>query len=461
MFSKIQGSEGYGQRDPACALTEEESALIDLSLIKEDKLVNKQIKLMVGFGALLGFCGSDEHTYMMFHQIGSGFFPADHPLFPGTEWWGLTCFLQDKANHLSSSNDFVRQEQDALGKFPVLSDGIHGDVKNDFGGAIKRYVESFPVPERKGCFYRKVNRSGTGFTKKQVVGKESVTIMIRQGLKMFGIKHWEIICPHALRGHFASILANNPSVNLAESLKACRHKSAKTNEKYQQTGTKSECNKILALMPTISTASTSAGVTNNKSSPEPKQPTITITEPTPTKPPAAVEVVHEEPTDTYVQMTQTMQNIPIPDESPSTYVAPSTSSRMPSPEFASSSTSPGFASSSSATSISNTQVQINGLYQDIARVEELRRRNANITIQNMRSQMSQRERDVRELRRTVQSLEHQLRLTSLPYANDFEETESLINQSIAHDMEEAQRERRRRSYDEYARRYHKKTRRSW
>ena len=75
--------------------------------------------------------------------------------------------------------------------------------------------------------------------------------------------------------------------------------------------------------------------------------------------------------------------------------------------------------------------------------------------------MSQCERDVRELHRTVQSLEHQLRLTSLPYANDFEETESLINQSIAHDMEEAQRERRRRSYDEYARRYHKKPRRSW
>ena len=165
---------------------------------------------------------------------------------------------------------------------------------------------------------------------------------------------------------------------------------------------------------------------------EPKQPTIT--EPTPTKP-LAVEV-ETEPRDTYIQMTQTMQEIPIPDDSPSIYVAPSTSSRMPSPEFASSSTSPDIALSSSATSISNTQVQINSLYQDIARVEELHNRNANITIQNMRNQMSQHERDVRELHRTVQTVENQLRLSSLPYANDFEESESLINQSIAHDMEE-------------------------
>ena len=80
LFSKTQGSKGYSQRNPACALMEEESAFIDLSMIKEEKLVIKQIKLMVGFGALLVFCWSDEHTYMMFHKIGSVFFSCRPPI---------------------------------------------------------------------------------------------------------------------------------------------------------------------------------------------------------------------------------------------------------------------------------------------------------------------------------------------------------------------------------------------
>ena len=64
---------------------------------------------------------------------------------------------------LNSKNDFVHQMSEALGRFPVLSDGIKGDVSNDFGGSMKRYVECFPLHQCKDCFYRRVNRKGTGF----------------------------------------------------------------------------------------------------------------------------------------------------------------------------------------------------------------------------------------------------------------------------------------------------------
>ena len=46
----------------------------------------------------------------------------------------------------------------------------------------------------------------------------------------------------------------------------------------------------------------------------------------------------------------------------------------------------------------HTQVQIDGLHQDIARLEATRRRNANVTIQNMRRSMSEREHEVVMLR---------------------------------------------------------------
>ena len=230
---------------------------IDLSKIPESSLYYKQIRLMIFFGALLGFRGSDEHTYLDFHQICCGFFPSNHPLYPDFEWWGLNAFLNDKTNHLSSKNDFVREEKDALGKFPVLSDGENGNVQYDFGGSIKRYYESVPEPMRVGRFYKAIDKSGTAFCAKKVIGKDSVTEMVREGFRMCGLERWEVIRPHALRGFFASILANNENVNLAECMAACRHKSAKTNARYIQTGNKTECNKLLALLPgTAPTATT-------------------------------------------------------------------------------------------------------------------------------------------------------------------------------------------------------------
>ena len=55
-------------------------------------------------------------------EIGHGFFPNNHPLYPGKEWWGLSFIKKDKKAKLSLGNVHVRECQKDFGKFPVLSD---------------------------------------------------------------------------------------------------------------------------------------------------------------------------------------------------------------------------------------------------------------------------------------------------------------------------------------------------
>ena len=62
---KTFGDEGYGAKDKNCAMTEEESYKV-LSKFSESNLRQLQIKLMVEFGALMGFRGNSKHTNLMF-----------------------------------------------------------------------------------------------------------------------------------------------------------------------------------------------------------------------------------------------------------------------------------------------------------------------------------------------------------------------------------------------------------
>lgn len=50
-------------------MTEQEREQIDLGKFDETDLRQLQIKLMVSFGALLGFRSNDEHALLMFSQI--------------------------------------------------------------------------------------------------------------------------------------------------------------------------------------------------------------------------------------------------------------------------------------------------------------------------------------------------------------------------------------------------------
>ena len=77
-------------------------------------------------------------------------------------------------------------------------------------GTIKRYCSYFLVREAR--FYRRISKNGRGFTNQQSIGKDTITKMIREGYMILGIDGWATLKPHALRGHFVSILANVPTI---------------------------------------------------------------------------------------------------------------------------------------------------------------------------------------------------------------------------------------------------------
>ena len=124
------------------------------------------MKLFVIFGSRMGFRGGTEHSELQMSQIGSGYYPDDHPLFPGLEWWGIVDWGIFKTHHLDTDTDYVFQDEDYVMRFPVISDGVDdGDVANDAGGAIKRWVEKVLKAEavnkspdlQKTRFYRRCN----------------------------------------------------------------------------------------------------------------------------------------------------------------------------------------------------------------------------------------------------------------------------------------------------------------
>ena len=53
---------------------------------------------------------------------------------------------------------------------------------------------------------------------------------------------------HGLHGEFVSALANDPSVNLSETMAAARHKTAAASAVYQQCSHQSEANRINSLL---------------------------------------------------------------------------------------------------------------------------------------------------------------------------------------------------------------------
>ena len=109
-------------------------------------------KLLVFFGTMLGFRGSDEHHSMTITQITHGFYPPDHPYFPNDEWWGIDNLGEMKTHQLSLDSDYVFEWKE-FGRFPVLSDGVNGNVNCDLGGALKRWMEKLPKSDSTNSFY--------------------------------------------------------------------------------------------------------------------------------------------------------------------------------------------------------------------------------------------------------------------------------------------------------------------
>ena len=136
-----------------------------MSVFDETNLIEFQEKLLVGFGSLFGFRGSSEHVLLTINMIGHGFFTDDHPLCPGMEWWGIKHISKDKRHKLGLHTAHVKETEDDIGKFPVLSDGKKGDVRNDIGGAIKRFMAILPQGTKSNRFYKRVSKDNVFFFK--------------------------------------------------------------------------------------------------------------------------------------------------------------------------------------------------------------------------------------------------------------------------------------------------------
>lgn len=240
-----QGKLGYGKKNKNCKVQDQDmKKFYNLSIFDEANPQEHQQKLMTIFGAFMGFRGGEEHWKLERSQIGSGFFPDDHEIWPGGEWWGVTSMGEFKTHQLSMECNYVFEWED-FGKFPVLSDGVNGNVDGDIGGAIKRWMKKCPVSEKTDRFYRKC--SDKKIFPNNTLGKDKVRLNQALAFKKLGIENWKELRPHSMRGWFITQLANNPNINNMQTSSAARHKDVSTTLRYQSTTSHSKNQMLLAL----------------------------------------------------------------------------------------------------------------------------------------------------------------------------------------------------------------------
>ena len=235
-------------KDENCEVREEDSEKFHLNKFDENDLSQHLMKVLLIFGCLFGLRGNQEHTMLTLDNIGNGIYPDSHHAFAGKKWWGLQNIC-DKTLKINLGNFYARDEKE-LGRFPVMP-----DLDEDMGGTIMRWVEKLkaaPGSSKKkkpttNRLYRRIAPDGKSFENRPM-GHETVRKTFREAFKFLGISNWETLRPHALRGLLISVLANDPSVSLKETMKAARHKTADASATYQKCTSKSESAKVSALM---------------------------------------------------------------------------------------------------------------------------------------------------------------------------------------------------------------------
>ena len=86
-------------------------------------------------GAMFGFRGNAEHTFLEDHNITHGEFLKSHP-FAGRKYYG-TDGLLNKTHKLSYHQDYVRETKNHM-RLPKMNDDPTSD---DLLGAIQPYLQ--------------------------------------------------------------------------------------------------------------------------------------------------------------------------------------------------------------------------------------------------------------------------------------------------------------------------------
>ena len=180
-------------------------------------------------------------------QLCHGFFESNHPLFANLEYWGLSHFDSDKCHKIGKKSGYVRELNELLARFPVLSDGKNGDVARDFGGALKRLVKKIPAHIKTNRLYLRISKNGKSFVNAPL-GEKSIRSRFVKAYSVCGVSNPESLWPHALRAHFTTKLANDMGVSIKETMAAARHTTAEASAMYQTTSVVSEAHRQNALL---------------------------------------------------------------------------------------------------------------------------------------------------------------------------------------------------------------------
>ncbi len=221
-----------------------------LCLFDESDPIQHMVKVMFGCGLYAGFRGNMEHTNFNISMVHLGNYPAQYEDkdLAGLPYVAISNF-QDKTNKLSVNNSYLRDTSNIL-RFPV----IHGD-DNDFGGALFRLYEKLsPGQTRMYCqpasssYIQSLRRAGhlkAVFYHNKPLGTKTIAKLFKTGADILGLP--KTFRAHSLRSANITMLANNPSVSLKETMAAARHNSVSASMVYQRSDGISEGNRLRAL----------------------------------------------------------------------------------------------------------------------------------------------------------------------------------------------------------------------
>ena len=243
-------SMGYGQPKNQRRLTLNNRGKISLAIFDESDPQQHLMKVLFGCGAMFGFRGSAEHTYLELSHIRKGTFPPGHP-WEGKVYYGFGGF-QYKTNKLSLRHSFVPDDDEHM-RVPYIEND-----PDSLGGAIHRLIPKFTrgqirfyckvmTKKQKEKYVRDGGDKNHCFQPNVHLGKTKIAELFKKGATLCGLDDPEDFYPHSLRAMFITSLANNPNLSIKEIMQSARHKSVTSTASYMVADGEQESHKFAAL----------------------------------------------------------------------------------------------------------------------------------------------------------------------------------------------------------------------
>ena len=248
-FKKYK-SVGYAQPKKERRLTLSNRKKISIGCFDENDPEQHLMKVLFGCGAMFGFRGSSEHTYLEVGHIRKGTFPPGHP-WEGKTFYGFGGF-QHKTKKLSLKHSFVPDDDEHM-RVPYIPDD-----PDSLGGAIHRLLPKFTngqirfyckqmSKKQKAKYVRDGGCVNHEFQANVPLGKTKIAELFKKGAKLLGLEDPDDFYPHSLRAMFITSLANDPNLSAKELMCSARHNSIASSAAYMVADGESEANKFVAL----------------------------------------------------------------------------------------------------------------------------------------------------------------------------------------------------------------------